>query len=112
MSDINVKTFKPSRSPYHKAWWIDPDTGQRREKSTKTKSQRDAERFAARLEKELRDGTYADPSQVKWDDFRLRYEEEVLAGLADKTAQIFQCDLEFFTVCHSLTNYWTLSQGG
>jgi len=86
MNDLNVKTFKPSRSPFYKAWWIDPETGQRREKSTKTKSGRDAERFAARLEKELRDGTYADPSRVTWEVFRDRYECEVLAGLADTTA--------------------------
>jgi integrase len=88
MNDLNVKTFKPSRSPYFKVRWTDPETDQRREKSTKTKSARDAERFAARLEKELRDGTYADPSRVSWECFRDRYETEVLAGLAEKTGLI------------------------
>jgi integrase len=88
MIDLSVKTFKPSRSPFFKAWWTDPETGQRREKSTKTKSSRAAERFAARLETELRNGTYADPSRISWEVFRERYETEVLAGLAEKTGLI------------------------
>ena len=88
MIDLSVKTFKPSRSPFFKAWWTDPETGQRREKSTKTKSSRAAERFTARLETELRNGTYADPSRISWEVFRERYETEVLAGLAEKTGLI------------------------
>ena len=83
---INVTILKPTRGKYYKARWTDPETGQRRERSTKTTKQREAERFAARLEKELQDGTYSDPSAVKWSDFRDRYETEVLPGLSENTA--------------------------
>ena len=85
MQKINVSIFRPNRGPFFKAKWTDPETGRPKEKSTKTKIRRDAERFAARLEKELRDGTYAEPSRTKWKDFRGRYETEAVPGLAEKT---------------------------
>jgi hypothetical protein len=40
---------------------------------------------AAKWEAELREGRYCDPSKTTWVQFRQRYEDEVLTGLADQT---------------------------
>lgn len=79
---ITVNVFKPAGRPFYQATWKDPDTEKMRWKSTGEVSKRDAERFAGRLEKELREGFEAGAQRPKWADFRLRYEQEILAGLA------------------------------
>jgi len=86
MSHFKVTIFRPAASPYFKAKWFDPETGLRKVKSTKTKLRREAERFAARLEKELREGTFYEPSKTRWKEFRSRYETEAVPGFAEKTA--------------------------
>ena len=48
---------------------------------------KEAERLAAALEVELRNKASQDPSRMSWEDFRQRYEEEHLPGLAAKTAE-------------------------
>jgi integrase len=45
----------------------------------------EAERVAAKWEAELREGRYHDPSRITWEEFRRRYEDEVLSGLKDTT---------------------------
>lgn len=64
--------------------YVDPLTGKQKHKSARTTIMRDAEREAGKWEKELREGTYCG-SRITWDDFRRRYEDEVLSGLAIKT---------------------------
>ena len=85
-TDFNVTVVKPVRGRFDQTRWTDPVTGRMKQRSTKTTSRREADRFAARLEKELRDGTYRDTSSVKWQDFRDRYNAEVMTGLAEKSA--------------------------
>lgn len=64
----------------------DPVTGKQVARTTGTAKQKEAEREAAKWEAELRDGRYKSPSRVTWVEFRHRYEDEVLPGLADRTA--------------------------
>ncbi|MCC6127431.1 MAG: site-specific integrase [Pirellulales bacterium] len=65
--------------------WTDPATGQRRAKSSGTSNKREAERRAAALEKELREGKHGLSDRISWQDFTWRYADEVLCGLAHKT---------------------------
>ena len=63
----------------------EPATGKHIARSTGTNKRREAERIAAKWEAELRDGRYSSPSKIGWDEFRERYEREVLPSLADGT---------------------------
>ena len=65
--------------------YVDPFTGKAKAKSTGTTNRREAERIAAKWEDDLQKGRYKGVSRVSWDDFRRRYEDEVLTGLADNT---------------------------
>jgi integrase len=84
---ISVIVFKPADRPYFVAQWADPTTGRKKTRSLGTNIRRDAEREAAALAKELNDGTYHSPRHVEWSTFRERYEDDVVPGLAPKTAK-------------------------
>jgi integrase len=88
MNQVKVTVFRPKRGPFFKVKWVDPESGRQKQKSTKTIIRRDADRFASRLEKELQDGTYFEPTRTKWKDFRLRYETEAVPGLAVKSGNM------------------------
>jgi integrase len=63
----------------------DPYTGRQVTKSAKTPNGKAAAKAAAVWEDELRTGRYKAPSRVTWDEFRDKYESEVLGGLAKNT---------------------------
>lgn len=67
--------------------YTDPVTGKHVSRSAGTAVKKDAEREAGKWEAELREGRYKPPTRVTWKEFRKRYEDEVVAGLADKTAK-------------------------
>lgn len=67
--------------------YTDPSTGKRPEVSAKTTDRREAERKALAWELELRDGKYKLPSKTTWEEFRVRYEDERVVGLAKSTAR-------------------------
>jgi hypothetical protein len=77
-------------------WYMrykDPGSGKDVTRSTEVpteggsaKSRKEAEKVAAGWEDELRNGRYQAPSKVTWAEFRQRYEDEVLPGLAENTA--------------------------
>lgn len=75
---MRVTVFKQKGRPHLVAEWRDPLTGKLKRKSTGEKVRREAERFAARLEKELNEGRQAD-YRTTWPEFRDRYESEVAA---------------------------------
>jgi len=50
-----------------------------------TNKRRDAERLAAKWEKDLSEGKGSNRSRITWEEFRLRYEDEVCGSLADGT---------------------------
>lgn len=87
MTAIRVSIFRRTGGKFFQAKWTDPASGRTKQKSTKTNIRREAERFAARLEKELNDGTYFKQIKTKWSTFRERYETEVVPGLAERTAE-------------------------
>ncbi|MFG0333956.1 MAG: tyrosine-type recombinase/integrase, partial [Maioricimonas sp. JB049] len=57
-------------------------------RSTWTKKRKQAERIAAKWEAELQEGRYVAPSRVTWEEFRERYEDEVLPGLSANYAAV------------------------
>jgi len=63
----------------------DPLTSKQVARSTKTTNRREAERIAAKWEAELQEGRYQSPLKMTWEEFRERYEQEVLEGLAVET---------------------------
>lgn len=65
--------------------WIDPVTGAQRQRSAKTAHRGKAERKAANLERELARGSQLPEDRIPFADFRDRYWEECLPGLAVKT---------------------------
>jgi integrase len=85
MKRIKVRVIKMSGRPSLVAEWRDPVTGKLKRQATGEKVRRDAERHAARLEKELNEGRQAD-YRTTWEAFRARYETEVLAFKRKATA--------------------------
>jgi len=81
---VTVNSCGPDRPLFLR--WTDPNTGRRLKKSAGTHDRREAERLAGVLEKELREGKYAPPSQLPWEDFTWRYCEEALPALSASTA--------------------------
>ena len=65
-----------------------PLTGKFETRSTGTRKRKEANKFAAKWEAELQEGRYKAPSNISWAEFRIRYEDEVLPGLADGTEEI------------------------
>ena len=65
--------------------YVDPMTGRQKTKSAKTGKLKEAESKGAKWEAELREGRYHAPSKLTWKEFRTRYEDEVLASLAEST---------------------------
>jgi integrase len=84
MDEIKVAVVKYPDRTNLMLRYIDPITGKQQCKSAKTTIKREAERAAAKWESELREGRYCG-SRISWADFRKRYENEVLSGLADGT---------------------------
>lgn len=74
---IRVIVFKPADRKFFQAQWTDPETGRKRTKSTGTSIKRDAERWAAKLEGELKDG---DTQQLRttWADFKKRVDRDFM----------------------------------
>ncbi|MCX7424244.1 MAG: hypothetical protein NTW96_01185 [Planctomycetia bacterium] len=66
--------------------WTDPETGRVKRKSAKTANRKDALRAAAQWEAELASGRAQQTGgNLSWEQFRERYELEVVPGLAEKT---------------------------
>ena len=61
------------------------------------KSQRrKADKVAAVWEAELREGRYQQPSKVRWDEFRRRYEDEKLIAMSDDYAYVMGATFNHF----------------
>jgi integrase len=68
--------------------FVDLVSGKRVTKSTGTTDPGTAERAAGEWEKELRSGLYKSPSKITWAEFREKYENEKLSGLAPGTGEV------------------------
>lgn len=90
---VRVKVvFRQNKGTYVLRW-RDPETGAEREQSAKTKVRKEADRQAGELRADLRDGRYAKPSKVHWEDFRLRFESEKLPSLAKRSQSSYRTAL-------------------
>ncbi len=69
--------------------WIDPGTGRPRFKSSKTRNKKAAERAAAAHERDLREGKLATNARMPWQDFVLKFSEQVLPSRAENTRSLF-----------------------
>ncbi len=91
--DVKVWVMEyAGRANYH-LQWKDPITQRRKTKATKipqtgkAREQKMAERAARELENKLAAGEAVIPSRFSWEDFRRRYEAEVVPGLARRTGE-------------------------
>lgn len=84
MKAIKVIVIRRKGRPYFEAQWTDPVTGKKRRESTGSDRRRDAERFAATIERELHEGTFS-RYRLTWEAFRERYESEAGASLSKGT---------------------------
>lgn len=85
MAKVRVYVFRRAGSPHWQMKWRDPRTKADVRRSTGTTIRREAERQAAKIEQRFADGTYSEPQYTTWKEFRHRYEQEHLEGLADST---------------------------
>ncbi len=82
---VTVVSFGPNRPLMLR--WLDPRTGARKFKSSRSRNRREAERRARDLERDLADGKAAHSPRMLWRDFALEYVESELPGKAENTRQ-------------------------
>jgi len=90
--DIKVRVVEFSNRKFYMLQYVDPSTGRKRTKSSKIertgrkRERTEAERVAAKLEAELREGRYRETSKMTWEEFRSRHETEIQAALSMSSA--------------------------
>jgi integrase len=82
MEQVKVKVVYRAGKGKHVLRWKDPETGAWKERVAKSQQKKEAEKEAAQLEADLREGRHETPSKLTWDDFRLLFEEQKLPSLA------------------------------
>lgn len=90
MAKINVKVMRRSDSDgekrrFYYCWWIDPVTGNKCTRTTKTSIRRKADRFAEKLQIQLNSGQGRYPENLTWKSLRERFTREHLDALAVNT---------------------------
>lgn len=91
---VHVVTYKRQTNLFMR--YRDPVTGKQVARSTGTPKKRDAERAAAKWEAELREGRYQKSSRVTWEEFRERYDRDVMSGLKPSTATTYDATFNVF----------------
>lgn len=84
MRAIRVRIFRRKGRANYEAQWEDPISGKKKTRSTGTGRRRDAERFAARVEDELKAGTF-EKTIVTWERFLQRFETEFMPSKAPRS---------------------------
>jgi hypothetical protein len=87
MSEISVTLLKRVGQDAFYMQYTHPETGRKIPRTTGKTVRRDAERVAAKWEAELRAGRDNRLGRIRWEEFRRRYEDEVVAGFADTSAK-------------------------
>ena len=85
MNEIRVSIFKRVDRDVYYMQYRDPVTGHKVRRGTGEVKRRDAEREAGKWERELREGNGHYGGRISWEQFRIRYEDVGLDGLADRT---------------------------
>lgn len=86
---ISVICFRPGGRSVYYAQWVDPETGKKRTKSTGTSINRDAERFAGKLQDELNNGAIVG-KRTTWKEFRTRAERDFLPEKRENTQEKYR----------------------
>ncbi len=94
--EITISLFKKPDSDIYHMQYRDPITGNKRRKTTGTNKKREAERLAGKWEKEILAGANWKSGNIFWSDYRERFEDEHLAGLAEKTQKKYSAVLNVF----------------
>lgn len=76
--------------------YTDPESGKQVWKTSGTAKQKDAVKAAAKWEAELREGRYQKRQRMTWQDFRDKYQADVLDGLKASTAINYSATLNVF----------------
>jgi integrase len=91
-NEVKVYVVEFGDRPSYQLQWRDPITQKLRTKTTTVKrtglsrDRKAAERLAGELETQLASGSASLPTKFTWDQFKTRYEAEVVPGLAKETA--------------------------
>ena len=89
---VKVWVVELGGRPNYQLQWRDPITQRVRTKATAipkggVRNKSAAERLAGEFESQLMAGAGGVPSRLRWEEFRERYEKEVVTGLAKRTAE-------------------------
>jgi integrase len=76
--------------------YVDPETGKQVWRTAGTANHNKAIEAAAVWESELREGRYSKRQRINWDDFRDRYDADVLAAMKESTATTYSSTLNVF----------------
>ena len=96
VDEVKVYVVRFGDRPNFVLQYRDPITQKLRTKTTNipasslSRDRRAAERLAGELQTQLANGSAALPSKLTWEEFRNRYEAEVVPGLAKRTGQKIQ----------------------
>lgn len=97
---IRVYVYEETGRSYYRMKYCDPVSGEWIRRSTEIPvnagRKKDADRAGATWEAELNAGLYAPPSRTSWNDFRDRYESEVLPSVEPKTRTCYRTALNAF----------------
>jgi integrase len=85
--DLSVKVVSYGRT-FLSMYYVDPITEKRVVKSTGTANKREAERIAGQWEKDLLSGAWQHETNLTWQQFREKYEEQVFPKLKPRTREI------------------------
>src|SRR5262245_25699317 len=76
--------------------WHDPETGKRKSQSAKTADPGEAEDRRADLEADLNAGRHQETSNISWERFRERFEEEFVAPRRENTRRNYRVMMDLF----------------
>lgn len=96
MQRITVWVQRFADRPHLMLQWLDPETGRRKSKSSKTADPTEAAGKAADLEYELSHGRYQDAASMTWQRFRELFEAEYVAGKRVNTRENYTATLDLF----------------
>jgi integrase len=107
MDEIRVHVVEYGKNRNLMMRYRDPFSGRHVAKTTGTRHGTKAERAAAKWEAELRDGRYKAQCRMTWEEFRDKYEAEVLPGLSQGTGE---CKASVFNYIESTINPQRLAE--
>jgi integrase len=114
--EAKVYVVKFGDRPNYQLQWRDPVTQKLRTRTTKIKAtglsrdKKAAERLAGELQSQLARGSAALPSKFTWDQFKARYEAEVVPGLAKETANKISVVFNYVESILSPARLWDVNE--